>query len=681
MKNILIICSFLLLGHVALAQLDRTKAPAPGPAKKIEIGKYEQITLKNGLKVFVVEDHKLPTLSFTLSFDVGLIREKDHAGYTSMVGQILRAGTTTKTKEELDEAIDFMGASVSAGSSFISGSSLSKYKEEVLALMTDILYNPSFPGSELEKVKKQTLSSLATQKDDPDAISGNVVSVLNYGKSHPYGELTTEKTVENITMDDIKRHYQTYFKPNIAYLVIVGDITKKEAQKLVKKYFNDWEQGEVKKENFEAPVVPEKNIVALVDRPSSVQSVINITYPLENKPGSPDNMPVAVMNEILGVGFSARINQNLREDKGYTYGASARVGTNRYVASFAAGASVRNEVTDSAIHEFMYELKRIVLEEVTEKEMKQAKSSMAGRFARSLESPGTVARFALNTQLNNLPGNHYADYLKRLESVTIADVKRVAQKYIKPENVHIVVVGKAEEIAEKIKPFGELKYYDVDGNEYDPEAAKAAVADISATDIINKYIDAIGGRERLEKIEDISRIVRAKVQGQDLTIEMKSKGNNMSSTVVKFGPMEVQKSIFNNGKARVTVQGQTQEVPEGPQLEALKRESILFPELYFEQMGAKLEVMGVEKVGSKDTYKVSVTINGSTSLNYFDVESGLKLKEESQGQGLEVSEFQEVNGVTFAKTVKLINPQMGALDATVEVEVNTNFTPDLFKLD
>ena len=350
----LFVLALVLITVSATAQIDRSKLPEPAPARDLKIGDYEKFTLKNGLNVIVVSNDKLPRLSWTLSFITGPITEGNKSGYASIYGQVMRAGTTSKTKAVLDEEIDFMGASVFAGATSISASSLSKYKDEILSIMTDILYNPSFPEDEFERAIEQTLTGLQTAKDNPNAISSRISGVLNYGVDHPYGELTTEETVKNIELDDLKAHYAKYFKPGIAYLVVVGDITKKEARKLVKKYFEDWKDSPVDKEEFKVPDPIDKSIVALMDRPSSVQSVINITYPIQNKPGSEYITKVRVLNQIFGgSGLSSRLNTNLREDKGYTYGANSSMGSSRYSATVNIGASVRNEVTDSAMVEFL----------------------------------------------------------------------------------------------------------------------------------------------------------------------------------------------------------------------------------------------------------------------------------------------------------------------------------------
>lgn len=670
-----------LIAFGATAQIDRTKLPEPAPAKELKIGDYEKFKLKNGLTVIVAENHKLPTIGWTLSFSTGPITEGDKAGYSGIFGQVMRAGTTSKTKEELNEEIDFMGATVNVGFNSISAFSLSKYKTEVMDIMTDLLYNPSFSQDEFDRAIEQTLTGLQQSKDDPNTIAATIRGVVNYGADHPYGERTTEETVNNITLDDLRNHYNKFFKPNIGYLIVVGDITKREAQKLVKKYFDKWEKGDVQKEEFPAPKTIDKTMISLVDRPASVQSVISISYPIDNKPGNADATTASVMNQILGGGGSARLFMNLREDKGYTYGAYSGLGTSRYSANFNASASVRNEVTDSALTEFMNELKRIVEEEVTQEELDLAKNNMRGSFARSLESRSTVAQFALNTELNDLPEDYYANYLKRLDAITPADIQRVAKKFIRPDRANIVIVGKAEEIEEKLKPFADIQYYDVEGNEFDPEAAKAAVASVDAQGVIDKYIAAIGGADNLKQVKDVKLVLKTTVQGQPLTITTLQKGNTMSKQSVAVAGFTMQESTFNNGEAVMSIQGQVQEVPPGPQLDGMKEGAVIFPELYYAETGYTLELKGIEEIGGKQAYAMVIkSKSGSSSTQYFDVETGLILKEESQDGAQEIVEYQEVNGLKFPKKVKLTIPGLGAVEADVEVEFNTGVADSDFEI-
>jgi len=676
-KKLYISLIFTLIASFAIAQVDRTTAPEPGPAKEINIGEPTTFTLKNGLKVFVVENHKLPRVAFSLTFDRDPILEEDKAGYVSMAGQMLMKGTKNRSKAELDQGIDFIGANISTFATGMFATSLTKHQDKLMELMTDILFNPSFPEEELDKLKKQSLSGLAASKDDPNAIASNVRGKLVYGDNHPYGEFETEETIENINLEGIKEYYNTYFKPNIGYLAIVGDITPKDAKKLIKKNFESWEKAEVPTKDYEMPTPPEETFVALVDREASVQSVINVTYPVELPIGSEDVITARVLNEILGGGFSSRLMQNLREDKAFTYGARSSLSADKLVGSFNASASVRNEVTDSAVNEFMAELVKINKEGVTQEELDAAKASISGSFARSLESPQTVASFAINTARYNLPKDYYANYLKNLEAVTLEDVKAAAQKYILPEQANILVVGKGSEVAEKLERFGEVKYFNRKGEEYDPNDKSAMPADLTVEKVFEKYFEALGGKENIEAVKSIKTVYSASVQGQNITItEVKNNANYKNETAM--GPMVLSKVLVTDEDVKVFQQGQEVPVPDAAK-DNIKFGAKIYPELYYDEIGATLKLTNVEEVNGKPAYGVSVTLpSGISSNSYFDAESGLKVKSSSAQVSEVIKSYKEVDGIMVPE--KRAISQGFQLSADLESAViNFEIKEDTFK--
>jgi zinc protease len=651
MKKIAIAFVLTLLVAVgSFAQVDRSKLPASGPAPEIKIGEAETFTLDNGLKVFVVKNDKLPRVTFTLVLERDPLFEGDKAGLTGFVGQMMMAGTDTRTKEQLDEEIDFIGASLSAGSTSVFASSLKKHQDKVLDLMADVLYNPIFPQEELDKLKKQTLTGLAQSKDDPNSISGRLTSALVYGKDHPYGEVETEQTVQNVQLSDIKSYYETFFKPNIAYLAIVGDMDKAEAEKVVKKYFGKWEKGEVPKFTYNEPVPASKNSVGLVDRSTSVQTVINIAQPIDLTVGDEDYISSRLLNQIFGVGFSSRLFMNLREDKGYTYGANSSISADKLVGEFSAFASVRNEVTDSAVYEFIYEINNLIDKGVTQEELDIARASMAGSFGRSLESPSTIANFALNTERYNLPKDYYATYLQKMNALTVEDVNKTAKNLIDPDKLYITAVGNASEIKDKLAQFGEVTMYD---NMGDPAKEMAAVdADMTSEKVIENYIAAIGGMDAAKAIKAAKMEMVAEVMGTQLTIELIHDDANMrfaQKTLV--GGNVMQTSVVKDGKGTASVQGQSMAMTD-EQVDAAKLGTFFLPELHYETMGYTLTLDGIKDVEGTPAYKVIVaTPMGSTVTNYYSVESGLKIKNENPVSGdTYYSNYQEKNNVLIPMT-------------------------------
>lgn len=681
----------LIISVSVLAQVDRSKLPEPGEPRAVEIGEYETFTLKNGLKVFVIENHKLPRVAYRLQLDRDPIQEKDKAGYLGMVGDLMRRGTTSRTKEQLDEEVDFIGASLSVGSQSAFASGLSKYQEKVLELMADVILNPTFPEEELEKIRKQSISALQANEEDPSAISSNLVSKVVYGKDHPYGEVSTEETVNSITVDDIRKYHEQYYKPNIAYLAVVGDVDLKAAKKLVKKYFASWEPGEVASAVYEKPQKPAENEVALVNRPSAVQSVISITYPVVLKPGAEDVIPVDVMMEILGGSFSSRLNMNLREDKGYTYGARASISENELISRFSAGASVRNEVTDSAVTEILYEMKGLAdSEPVTDEELELAQNTISGGFARSLESPQTVASFAINTARYDLPQDYYATYVQKIQSVTKEDVKTVAEKYVLPDQSYITVVGKGADVEEGLKNFGEIKYFDTYGEPVDPAMAKLPEG-LTATDVLEQYFEAIGGKQQMKDVKTVKMVMKANAMGQELTMTKITKNPKKLSIKVDMGGNVVSEQVYNGESAKVVQMGRPMPVDDATKAQ-LELESYPFPELYYNEMGVKTKLVGLGEASGKDAYIVEVTNpDGKSYSLYFNKENNLIIRKSQSMEGpdgqsvtlnTDFSDYEEVEGILFPMSIKIpMGPGFQA-DATMDsIEVNAEVPEEIFSTE
>ncbi|MCU0348099.1 MAG: insulinase family protein [Saprospiraceae bacterium] len=689
MKNIFLVKTLflLLVAQVAFGQEDfRKSSPKPGPAPKIELGKAEQFTLKNGLKVIVVENHKLPRVSFQVFVDVPPLLEGDLMGYTDIAGQLLNKGTTTRTKAQIDESVDFMGASLGTSASGVEGSCLSRYSDKLLEIMADVLLNPSFPAEEFDKVKKQSISALAQAKDDPNAIAENVAGVVRNGKNHPYGEVVTEKTLEKITVEKCKEFYQTHFKPNISYLIVTGDISLADAKKLAQKYFNDWKQGDVKRNGYETPKQPTTTQVDFVDKAGAVQSVINITYPVDLKPGGPDAIKASVMNTVLGSYFGSRLNANLRESKAYTYGARSVLNTDPVVGYFNAYASVRNEVTDSAIVQFLVELNRLRNEDIGEDELSMVKNVMTGNFARSLEDPSTVARFALNTARYNLPADYYANYLKQLSQVSAADIKAMATKYLAVNNAHILVVGNKDEVAEKLGQFAQdkkVRYFDVYGNPIE-QVGLEIPSGATAKTVLADYINALGG-SKLDGIKSVYINSTASFQGMEIITELNHLAPNKLEMAQSILGNILMQSIFDGEKGINVQQGQKSAM-EGKDLEDMKIDGHLFPERFYEKLGVKTELKGVEMVEGKKAYKIQVEYpSGAKKTHYFDMATSLKVREIEDKNGTlvtnDITSYKDVDGIKFPEVVKISGLAPITLEMkTKEVEVNGEMDANLFNI-
>ena len=674
----------------------RSNAPTPGPAPRIQMGKAEQFRLDNGLQVIVVENRKLPRVSYQLFVDAPAIHERSTAGAIELAGEMLNKGTSTKMKSEIDESIDFIGATLRTSASGMYGASLKRHNTALLEVMSDVLLNPSFPQKEFDKLVKQYNSSLVQAKDDPSALSNNISNQVVYGKDHPYGESMTEETLAKITIADAKAYYKDYFKPNISYLIVVGDISVAEAKPMAEKYFGKWEaSSNVINKSYKTPVPPSGTTVDFVNKSGAVQSVINITYPVDLKPGAPDVIKSSVMNTWLGgrVYFGNRLNQNLRETNAYTYGARSRLSSDKEVGSFAAGASVRNEVTDSSVVEFMNEFKYLRNTKIDTAELQKVKNVLSGSFGRSLESPETIARFALNIARYKLPADYYASYLEKLQAVTADDVMAMAKKYVRPDNAHIVVVGNKDEVADKLIPFaksGKINFYDYKGNllKMDDDVVPAGV---TAKTVIEDYINAIGGRKKLSAVKSIQAEMSTEMQGMALKLELFQSTPDKYAMFVSMGGNVMQGEVLNGNKGMVSGMGNSKKV-EGAELETMKAKAVAFPELTYVEDGYKMELKGMETVEGVKAYKVELTSsNGAKETHFYDVKTSLKIQaietQELEGQKMvtnrAISNYKDIDGILFPHTMTVTNSAMPMpmKMETKSIKVNGDIDESVFRVE
>lgn len=671
----------------------RATPPTPGPAPKIQMGRYIKFEMPNGLQVIVVENSKLPVVSMQLFVDVPPILQGEFAGYTDFAGELLNKGTKKRSKQQLDEAIDFMGARLSTSANGVFGTSLKKHTDSLAMLMSEILLQPAFPVEEFDKLKTRTLSGLAASKDNPSAIAGNVSNVLRYGKKHPYGEITTEETVAKITLDKSKEYYNTYFRPNISYLVVVGDMNVIQARNLATKYFGAWEKKAVPAVENLYPNFATARTVDFVHKPGAVQSVINVTYALDFKPGASDRVAASIMNEMLGGFFRSRINQKLREEKAYTYGAGSRLVPDKYVGYFTTSGSFRNEVTDSAIHDLLFEISRIRREKLSDTELALVKSVTSGNFARSLESPQTVANFALNIARYGLPNNYYDTYLEKIAAVTADDVLAAAGKYLAPDNAHILVVGNKDAVAEPLSKYatnGKVNYYDIYGNPIDDDQLKVP-ANVTAADIIAKNINAIGGKTKLNALKTVKIVGAADFSGFNLNMATLYQFPDKMSMEITAQGQVFNTTIVNGNKAKVGQMGQFK-VLEGDAATSTVNQAILFPEVYVGRSDMKAEIKGMEIVEGRRAYVIDILKDGqSTGVNYYDVETGMKLRtvitelsgDEVITQTVDYTDYKEINGIKFPFTTKLSGggmPMPLVMKAS-SIETNVKIEDAAFKLD
>ncbi|WP_083261277.1 insulinase family protein [Crocinitomix algicola] len=695
MKKFILIIAVIGLTFGSFAQIDRSKAPNPQPNPKIEINIPDPMKFENGLEVIMVENHKLPVVSFQLFIDYPNALENDKAGVSSIFGELLGSGTTNTPKDKFDEAIDYMGASFYPNSRGFYASSLKKHTPKLLNLLNEVITQPAFTQEEFDRIIEQNLSNLAALPSDANSMLSNVKDVVSYGESHPYGEIITEATLKNIKLEDVKNYYKKYFTPNKAYLVVVGDVSADDVKNYVEKYFGSWQPGEnIEKSDFEVPTTTGKQVY-FVDKPGAVQSVISVGHTVDLTPGHEDEIKLKMMNQILGGGsFSARLMSNLREDKAYTYGCYSNLSSDQLVGSFSAGGSFRNEVTDSAIVQILAEIDRMTKEPVSETELDLVKKSMTGAFARSLENPQTIARFALNTIRYNLPKTYYADYLQKLEKITASDILMVADKYISSNNINIIVVGN-EEIAENLNVFdndGNVDFKDYYGNKVD--RLKTVPEGITLETIINDYAmkkmmvstkDELASK--IKSIQQIETFSKARIEAAMADIYVyeaegfpnKTANYTLIKSVQGYSPVG---SEWFNGEEGEAVQAGNKTIYEGEELEKKKASKFPIGQLkYLEENSTNAVLQGIKTIDGVDYYKVKVTVENKedVSFEYYSVEDKVLVRterivvdEEGNEQTMQFvfSDYQEIGGLYVPKNMEM-NAQ-GQVFNFVTQSVKTN---------
>ena len=647
-KSILIISSLFL---TVLMQGQIIPQPKPGVAPTVKIGKPVTFELKNGLKVMVVENHKLPRVSFSLTLDNDPYTEGDKKGVADMTSTMMGSGTIKISKTAFNEEVDFLGANINFSASGASASSLSKYSGRVLELMADGALNPVFTQAEFDKEKAKLIEGLKSNEKSVSAVAARVVDVLTYGKNHPAGEFVSEATLKNVTLADVQANYNTYFVPSNAYLIIVGDVKFSETKKMVEKFFGPWKKAIAPSITFSDPKDVPQTQINFIDMPNAVQSEVAAINVSNLKMTDPDYFAVLIANQILGGDFNSYINMNLREAHGWTYGARTSIYGDKRVSTFNASTQVRNAVTDSTVVEIFKEFKKIRTEKVTDEMLASVKAGYIGRFVMQIEKPQTVAGYALRIQTQSLPADFYENYIKNISAVTADDVLRVANKYFLENNSRVVIVGKASDVApslEKLKY--PVLYFDKYGNPTaKPEFKKTVPAGVTAKSVIENFIKAIGGLQAVNAVKTIAMNGSTTIPQAPSPLSYTSKVDAKGKLIVELamGTMSIMKQVVNEKGAYVMQQGQRQNL-EGEMLNDMKAAATTFEELTLvTKPGLTLE--SIESINGKDAYAVK---NGKTTL-YYDVASGLKVAEskvmeqggKSMTQTTNYGDYREVKGV------------------------------------
>ena len=679
--KILSLIAIVTVSFALNAQIDRSKMPKAGPDPVVKLGKAEKFTLKNGMTVIMVENHKLPRASANLTIDNKPVFEGEIAGVSSIMGSLLGRGTATISKDDFNEKVDYLGANINFYSSGAYASSLKKYFPEILSLMADGVKNSNFTQEEFDKEIKITLDGIKSGEKSVTNIARRVENVLTYGKNHPFGEFTSTASVNKIALNDVKKFYNSYYKPNNAYLVIEGDINPKEIKKLAKELFGNWAKGTIPKQTIAKPTNVATTEINFVNMPNAVQSEIALINNIDLKLGDKDYYAALLANQILGGGGTARLFQNLREDKGYTYGSYSSVRQSRDAAIFKATASVRNAVTDSSVVEIQKEITKIRYQKVSAEELKNVKEKYIGSFVMDVQKPETAANYALNIARYNLPENFYANYIENINAVTIDDVQNAAIKYFKGDKARIVITGKGIDVLKNLeKTDYVIKYFDKEGNATTkPEMTMPIPDGMTAKTVVDTYFKAIGGKEKAIAVKTSMVEASATVQGTPISFVMKASSPNKTAQIVSVMGNVMQKTVFNGETGYSEARGQKTPMT-AEQISKVKNSNSLFSDLNY----ATGELVRIEPLDGKN----AIVLKHNDSEVFYDMESGFKVKEIKttkgpDGKDMKVpttfSDYKEVKGIKFPHKM---SSKMGPMDINFdikEIKINEGVSDADFK--
>lgn len=446
----------------------RSQMPPPLAPRPLNLPEHVEITLPNGLGLVVVEDKRLPLISFRLAFRSGDANDPEELpGLSDMMSSLLTEGTARRNSRQIAEEVERFGATLAVGSSSdfttVAASSISPYADEILDLMADVTLNPSFPQNEVDLARENTKQLLIQQRAQPTFLASERLSQVVFGK-HPYSRLApTPEMLDSMTRHDLVKYRETAYIPNNAVFMVVGDVDRDAIIARIEQLFGDWKPGTLPELNL--PELPRRNqrSVYVVDRPGSAQSNIVIANEGITRTNS-DYFPMLLMHTILGANASSRLFMNLREEKGYTYGAYSNLDARRLAGTFRATAEVRTPVTGASLHEFFYELGRIRDEAVTADELKNAKAYLSGVFPIRIETQDGLIDQLVSIRMYDLPSDYLETYREQINAVTAEDIQRVAQAHVTPDRAAVVIVGDAAEISEQVKAYADtIEVYDTDG--------------------------------------------------------------------------------------------------------------------------------------------------------------------------------------------------------------------------
>lgn len=593
MKQYIILFSMFLTLHSAFGQgLKLGDKPGPLPAKEFAFPKYTELFLSNGLKVFVVEDHEQPTVTLRLQIRGGEVSESI-PGTAAMVAEMLTKGAGRRDALTIAKELDGVGASVSASSSGditnVTGESILKHMPIMLEVFSDVLRSATFPEDELAKLRKQKVSEVKLEKANANAMLQVMSRKIAYGANHPSARHKSEASYNAITLDEIKKFYSTYYRPNNATLAVVGDVKPEEIKPILEKALGTWTPGDVNE--FRTPKAePMPQGVYFITRPSSVQSSTALTA--TSVPNNhPDFEALRLGANLMGAGFSGRLFRTLRETYSYTYTPYAYLTSGRDVNRYICGADVRNSVTDSAIKVMQTEMTKITTELAPKEELDLIKRFVIGQFKMSFENSDYVAGLLLNADYNNQPISYVKDFPTRFDAISPEQMKNAMSKHV--SKLSIVVVG-SPDVLESLKQFGPVYEYTSD---FEVKKSEMKKVEMTPQELMEKHRKALGGMENISKISTLitSGTASFDMNGQQMqgSILRKQKAPGKEVTIMDF-KMFKQTMMTDGNQAWRMMGPQVQEVTEADEKQGMLDNAHIAESARMLELGKTLTIKGQE---------------------------------------------------------------------------------------
>ncbi len=683
------IFGFLILFSVVMtnlnAQIDRSVRPEPLPEKEFQFPNHTTHKLKNGLRVFVIEDKEQPTVAFRLLIPGGTSMDGNLPGTAELTAGLLTKGAGKMKALDIAKTIDGIGASISARANgdaiIVSASGLKKHNKTILDVFKNVVVKPTFPKDELEKLTEQMIAGLQYEKSQPEQIGQTLARKVIYGDAHPYALKANENSLQKISVIEVQNYYNTYFIPNNATLAVIGDVSAKEIIPELEKAFSDWKQGNAPKINIPEPK-PQPLGVYFIQRPASEQTtliVTNLAVPYKHN----DYITLDMASKIIGSGFGGRLFRTLREKYSFTYTPWGYLTTSKYVNRFACGADVNSEKTDSSLNVIFEQISSLAEDSPTNDELNRMKRFVIGQYKLSFENSDFIASLIQEADFMGISLDQYRNYTKIIEDITPNNIKYVAHQYLNPQKSRIIVVGDPS-IRPLLEKFGTVFDYNVDLEPLSGPNAKLDEVSLSSKELMGRHRRALGG-DAIENVQSIKKIAKSKINlgGQIIDGEITQYIKSPNKMYMKLDMQMMQQEIWIDGnEGYVNAFGETSKL-EGVMLEQLIFEATPFATCKLLDMGYKVEIKG-RKNG--EIIAVVTSPNNIQSTFYFDENTYLVNKYETVEQGpqgptpltVKFSNWSSINGVKFPARVENISSIITMIN-DYNYELNVPFDDKLFK--